>query len=301
MRVVAVLNRDSGTLQTSDLDLVLSHIDRTFKSAGHGIECRAVNGAQFAAAVEDAAHADVVLAGGGDGSISTASAICWKNEKALAILPTGTMNLVARTLQVPLEIFSAVEALAAGSIVSCDIATANDRPFIHQFSVGLQPSVVADRNSYEYRSRWGKLLAGVRATAARLFRPPSVTVVSDTEHEHLRERLSVLVVSNNPYGSGHMPYADRLDQGILGFYRAPVMSTGANLKLAADLVAGTWESNPNFFQGTCRSVELEFPTKRKNAVALLDGELVPLERRVSIAMHPGVLRILAPNKPGKDP
>lgn len=294
MRVAAVLNRDSGTLATSDLDMLIEHIKREFVSAGYQIECQAIPGVHFQSAIEDAARADVVLAGGGDGSISTAAAICWERGKVLAILPAGTMNLVARTLKIPLDIFQAVTAVSRGIIVPCDIATANGRPFVHHFSVGLQPGVVSERNTLEYRSRWGKLIASLRALAARISRPPSVSVVSETEQERRRERVSVLTVSNNPFGPGHLPYADRLDQGLLGLYRAPVMGAGKNLKLATDLVAGTWESNPDFLQSACRKLELEFPSMRKNQQALIDGELVPLERHVSIAIHPASLQVLAP-------
>lgn len=294
MRIAAVLNRDSGTLKTSDVDAIARHIDREFRSTGHLIDCRVVGGDGYEAAIEEAAAADVVLAAGGDGSISAAAALCWRHKKALAILPAGTMNLVARTLGVPLDIHAAVSALAQGHIINCDIATANGQPFIHQYSVGLQPMIVADRNKYDYGSRLGKMAASLRAMVARLRRPPRETVVWETEKERRQDRLSILAVSNNPYGPGHMPFADRLDQGVLGFYRAPVLSAGANLKLAADLVAGTWESNPDFSQEICRRVDLTFPSRRKNAIALIDGELIALEHAVSIAIHPGELRILTP-------
>lgn len=301
MRIRAVLNKDSGTLRTSDIGAVISHIDREIRSAGHSIDCTAVAGSQFDAAINDAASADMVLAGGGDGSISTAAAICWRRQKPLAILPAGTMNLIARSLQIPLGIQDAVTTICRGEIIPCDIATANERPFIHQFSVGLQPNVVADRNAYEYHSKLGKIIASVRAMTNRLARPPSITVVSETEDERSKDRLGILAVSNNPYGPGHLPYADRLDQGVLGFYRAPVLSAGRNLKLAADLVAGTWEANPDFLQGTCRHVELEFTSRRRNNKALIDGELIPLDKRVSIAIHPGTLRILAPSSQSGNP
>ncbi|WP_407815538.1 diacylglycerol kinase family protein, partial [Staphylococcus aureus] len=53
-----------------------------------------------------------IIAGGGDGTISAAAGIAWKQGIALGIVPAGTMNLFARSLKLPLDIRQALETLA---------------------------------------------------------------------------------------------------------------------------------------------------------------------------------------------
>ena len=55
----------------------------------------------------------VLMAGGGDGTISAAADVAWKARVPLAVLPAGTMNLFARALKIPLELNAALESLAS--------------------------------------------------------------------------------------------------------------------------------------------------------------------------------------------
>lgn len=97
MRFVAVLNKDGGTLRTTDLDAFSEKMKTVFlQAAGHTVDIRVVEGKDVVSALEKAAamrSVDVVLAGGGDGTISAAAAVLMNRKTALAILPAGTMNL----------------------------------------------------------------------------------------------------------------------------------------------------------------------------------------------------------------
>src|SRR4051812_31452565 len=104
MRFAAVLNRDGGTLRTIDLSAFSDRMRQTLESAGHSIDIDIVAGKEIVAALDKAASrrgVDVVLAGGGDGTISAAAARLMNKKKALAVLPAGTMNLFARGLGIP--------------------------------------------------------------------------------------------------------------------------------------------------------------------------------------------------------
>src|SRR5690606_6356295 len=102
-------------------------------------------------------------AGGGDGTISAAAGVCFRHGKALGVLPAGTMNLAARTLRMPLDLEEAIAAIAGGRFYNVDIATANGRPFVHQFSVGLHARLVQAREKIHYSNRWQKMFASGRA------------------------------------------------------------------------------------------------------------------------------------------
>lgn len=297
MRINAVLNREGGTLKTTDLDTYVVHLRDQFEQAGHDLSCSVVPASNIVEALTLAANSaecDVILAGGGDGTISAAAGIAWRADKAIGVIPAGTMNLFARSLAVPLNIHNAAGALALGRITQCDIATANGRPFVHQYSVGLQPRIVERRDALDHNSRVEKMIAGVRAAFGTFVRPPAFRVRLTLDGHRVEEKANLVTVSNNPFGEGHIPYADSLDNGVLGVYRAGLLSPSAAVKLATDLLIGSWSSNPDFRATTAREVLIEFPRKKRNVSAVIDGELVSLESAVEIKIHRGELKVLVP-------
>lgn len=296
MRIIAVLNRDGGTLRTMDLDAFCVTAVATFAKYGHQLDCQIVAGSEVAATLRKAAASSgvgAILAGGGDGTISTAAAIAYETGVPLAVLPVGTMNLFARALKVPLQLEEALEALAAGEIGAVDIATANERPFVHQFGVGIHARLVRIRENMTYRSRIGKMLASLRAIAAAAIRPPKFDAEFHTSTGVETRRVSGIAVSNNPLGAGQI-HADRLDAGVLGVYVAAPVSTLELLKLAADLFIGTWRASPVVSEYEAQQVTLHFPKRKRGAHAVIDGELIKLDQSVTLTLQPLALKVILP-------
>ncbi|TIO14583.1 MAG: diacylglycerol kinase family lipid kinase, partial [Mesorhizobium sp.] len=136
----AVLNKDGGTLRTTDVAAFADRVRELLEAAGHSVQIDIVAGGEIATALEKAIamrNVDVVLAGGGDGTVSTAASLLMNKKKALAILPAGTMNLFARSLGIPQTLEAALKAFTDAEVKAVDMATANGRPFVHQFSIGM--------------------------------------------------------------------------------------------------------------------------------------------------------------------
>src|SRR6185503_7523507 len=101
MRLTLLLNRNAGTLRTLDPDQVLAEIAEIFRAHGDEVIAEALDGAETIAAIERNCAGDgpdVIVVGGGDGTISAAAGAVAKCGKTLGILPLGTMNLFARSL-----------------------------------------------------------------------------------------------------------------------------------------------------------------------------------------------------------
>ena len=296
MRIVAILNRDGGTLRTMDLDAFSATAKDIFDRHGHVLDCEIVAGNQVEKRLQAAAtdkQVDAVLAAGGDGTISTAARIAFTTGKPLAVLPAGTMNLFARALKVPLGLPEALEAIAAGHIGVVDIATANERPFVHQFGVGIHARLVRIREEMSYGSRIGKMLASLRAIGAAAINPPQFEAELHTGSALEKRRVSGIAVSNNPLGDGRL-HADRLDAGMLGVYIAAPVTTSALLKLAADVLIGSWRDSPMVSEKEVEEVTLHFPKRKRGAMAVIDGELIKLDRSVVLKVHPGALKVIFP-------
>lgn len=302
MRFLAILNRDGGTLRTLDVQALAGRIQTVLSEAGHSVEVRIVNAREVDAALSDQAarrDADVVLVGGGDGTVSAAAAQLMDTGKILAVLPAGTMNLFARGLGIPLTLEAALTAFATGRVRNIDIATANSRPFIHQFSVGLHARLVQLRSRLEFRSRLGKIWASIRSALGAMTNPPSMRVSLLMDGTEVLVSTTGIGVSNNLFGEGHLPYADIPDAGVLGVYVSKAATRTEILHLFIDIARGRWEASERVEVYEARAVVINvlFPRRRRQR-CVIDGELCRLDRQTKIEIRPGALRVLVPDAAG---
>lgn len=297
MEALALINGDSGTLKTTDMPSFESHVRSEFEKAGHAVTLIRVDRTGMAEALDQAraSQAELLIAAGGDGTVSALAELAWRSNRILGVLPGGTMNLYAGTLKLPADIFAAVSALAPGEEVTADIATANGAPFINQYSVGFHPRAVKLRNRMDYGSRLGKIWATLRAMFSVMTDPPSFPARFQlNESEPRTEQITALSVSNNLLGTGHSLFADKYNGYRLGVYRTPQVKPMEAVKLILDLIVGTWAENKNVIIQEAQQLTVEFPRRRDNAKALKDGELVDLPSRVDFKIEKDALRVLLP-------
>lgn len=297
MRFVGVFNRDGGTFRTMDIDQLVADAKHIFAENGHSLEVEIIAGSELIPTLDRVVarkDIDVLLAGGGDGTISSAARAAFRSGVTLAVLPAGTMNLFARSLQLPLDLAGALDAIAKGEVRAVDIATANGTPFVHQYSVGIHTRLVRIREGMTYRSRLGKIWASIHAVMLAIRRPPRFEAEIRSTRGLESRQCSAIIVSNNPFGEGHIPHADRLDTGRLGVYIAATMTPNELARLSAEVMLGTWKASPLIAEREVSEVSLRFRHKKSSALATIDGELVPLESRVDLKIHPGALNVVAP-------
>jgi diacylglycerol kinase (ATP) len=89
---------------------------------------------------------DVVCAIGGDGTVNETINGLAGSDVPLAIVPTGTVNVLAMELGVPLEPPDAVLLLSSGNVSWIDLGLAGDRYFGLMAGVGMDAAVVASLN-----------------------------------------------------------------------------------------------------------------------------------------------------------
>ena len=296
MRFVAVLNRDGGTLRTTDLDAFSERMRKTLEDAGHTVEIDIVSGKQLIKALDKAAKADadVVLAGGGDGTISAAAARLMDSDKALAILPAGTMNLFARSLGIPLTLDAAVKSFGDGETKKVDIASANGKPFVHQFSIGMHAKMVHLRSKMEFGSKFGKIRASAKAAWNTVLNPPAIDVVLTIGDTEIVTRTTGIGITNNLFGEGHLPYADHPDGGVLGIYVTVAQQRVEVLRFLLNMARGKWRDNDQVEIHEAHKVKLKITSRWRRLKSVVDGELGNLDEETEILIHPGALRVIVP-------
>ena len=299
MKLQAVFNRDGGTFKTTDMDAYCARAAEVFTGAGHEFCVSVVSGddvVEAMQAVVDEGRAEALIAGGGDGTISAAAGICWDAGLPLGVVPAGTMNLFARSLQLPLDIWEVLDTLASADVRAVDIASVNGKPFVHQFSAGMHARMVRMRETMEYSSRLGKMRASTRAAMALIVRPPRFEVNFDidadghNEHRH----VSAISVSNNPFGENPLFYPDDLTTGRLGIYLADPLTSAGVVHLVFDILRGKLRDNEAVTMATAKVVKMQFPKRHKGSLCVIDGELQRMPRDVEIRIHAGELKVLAP-------
>lgn len=291
-----ILNRDGGTLRTLDLDLFCSRATDILEREGHTVDIAITDGDGLVAELEKAASGscDAVMAGGGDGTVSAAAGILKGTDKALAVLPAGTMNLFARSLGIPLNLEEAVEAFSQGFIRAVDLGSADGHIFVHQFSVGLHAKLIRLREKQTFRSRVGKIWASLRAGFSAFFRPPRLKARLEVDGRQMNVSTTGIGITNNLFGEGHLPYADMPDGGVLGVYVTRAWRRRDLARFFVNMALGRWKTNAHVDIYTAKTVKLMLLSRHRRFGCAIDGELSDLAETTTLKILPGVLKVIEP-------
>lgn len=297
--VLVVLNSRAGSLLGRDGNEVMCEVEEALASSGRKqrqVTVKLVQGKAIVRAIEKAAAGeyDTLIVGGGDGSVNCAISSLYGTGKTLGVLPLGTMNLLARDLEVPSEIGPALRALAAGRVKCIDVGTLNGR-FFHTLS-GLGFFSHMARAREEVRGLPGRVMQ-VGMAAFRAFQRTGRFSVSLTiDGKRLKADTYALLVTVNRF-SGDEWKRDTLSGGTLEVHVATDESALSRLKAGADLITGGWRDNPGIESHSAQRIRIR--SARKRVWVATDGERVregiPLEYRVV----PGALNVIFP-KPAPD-
>lgn len=210
-----IINGRSGAGENAPLaDRVSAFL--TARGLRHRVEVVGT-GADLPAAVARATAGDagIVVAGGGDGTIATVAAALLDTSKALGLLPLGTFNHFAGSLDVPTELDAALEVLAAGPTRSVGVGEVNGRVFVNNSSLGLYPEAIQRReDAYRHVGR-NRIISYLSAALALAERPNFLSLHLVADDVPLARRTPLLFVGANAYQMAgfNMPGAECLETG----------------------------------------------------------------------------------------
>lgn len=143
---------------------------------------------------------DLVILGGGDGTISGLVDLLLGKDVKLGILPLGTANSFARTLGIPLDIDGAIEVLRTGEPRRIDLGVIDGDYFANCAAVGISPQIAATvpHGLKKVLGRVGYL--GWAAYQFTHFKP--FTLIVDDGSGEKRMRVVEVRISNGPYHGG---------------------------------------------------------------------------------------------------
>jgi diacylglycerol kinase (ATP) len=236
------------------------------------------------------AEVDLVIAAGGDGTINALIGPLVDHPKPLGIIPLGTANDLARTLNLPNAIPDACAVIAAGQTRRIDVTTVNGRYFCNVASVGLSVDI-ARLLTGQTKRKWGVLAYAVASIRGlRGLRHFHATMQSP-EGEIRTRSVQIAVGNGKFYGGGMVVAADAaIDDHVMHVFSLEVEHWWEMLALFPALRRGShiyWRRTR-----TLVTSDLRITTRRPRTIDI-DGELA-LRTPAHFRILPAAITVFCP-------
>lgn len=238
-----------------------------------------------------ARESELVIAVGGDGTVADVASGVLDTDAVIGIIPTGSTNVIARSLGIPLQPARAARTLLRETVVRrFDVAVAADRVVVHIAGCGFDALMMRDvKHSHKRVARW---LAYVPAALKHVNAPPAdYRITIDGETKEITARM--VLVANGSFIID--PWFQvgrniRSNDGILDvcIYAPPDLWSAFTLSLW--FVLGRVYRSRHFAQFRGRHIRIDASPP---AAVELDGDYTgttPLE----LQLRAGAIPILAP-------
>lgn len=285
-----VLNTGSGR---DDAHNVQSIIQRVLDAAGRRYELMCVDDGRRLPAIAQQAverareQQGVVVAAGGDGTLSAVAQEVLGSGLPFGILPQGTFNYFGRTYGIAQDTEVATQVLLQAQPQPVQVGLVNGRLFLINASLGLYPQLLEDREAYKQRygrSRWVAMWSAL-VTLARAHRQLTLELEHGGQVQTLR--TPTIVVGNNALQLEQIGIEEvsALSQDqLVAMGTKPIGTFGMYGLVLRGLLSRLGDADHVFSFGFNRLVVRVKRSKRRIKVAL-DGEIqwldTPLEFRVS--------------------
>lgn len=239
---------------------------------------------------------DLIILGGGDGTVSAAVDFLVKRDAVLGILPLGTANDFARTLEIPFDLEKACETIAQGKVVDVDLGLIGDNYYVNVASTGLGVEVTRTLSPLLKRSLGA--LAYPVATAVAFFRhkPFAATITfpyEDNPPATFERLLQVAVGNGRFYGGGMIVAPDSsLDDRALDVYAIELGTPGDLAGVIRYFKSGEFVKSNCVSHYQTTNVHIETTPQLPINV---DGELVARTPE-TFSVAPNALKVLVPEK-----
>ena len=268
IRALLIINPNSRMGAEADITEGIQLLE----SAGFVLIKTESKSAQDTSILIDRHHQEIemVIVGGGDGSINSAADAVYRHQLTLAILPLGTANDLARSLGLPKDLLEVFKIIAANKHRRIDLGSFDGRYFFNAANIGLGTRVTRALTP-EIKKRWGVLSYLYAAFAAfKRNRPFRATIVVDDTHYCVRS-IQLAVGNGRFYGGGNLiDESATIEDGSLKLYSLPPQTMWELLMVAPWLRAGKQRQLERIFTAVGRRIEI---TAHPNREIYADGEL----------------------------
>lgn len=234
---------------------------------------------------------DLVIIGGGDGTLNAAVDALVETQLPLGILPLGTANDLARTLEIPNSLPEACKIIARGKIRRIDLGWVNGKHFFNVASLGLSVQITKHLTK-EAKRRWGVFAYAITALKVILQTRPFRAEIRINGESISVKTVQIAVGNGRYYGGGMAVVHDAtIDDQRLDLYSLELRHWWQIIAVLPAMRGGrhtTWRD-----VRTLQGQEIQVYTRRPRSINT-DGEITthtPAEFRVI----PQALAVLVPD------
>lgn len=291
-RLIAIVNAAAGDEGKREIADGLMPV-----FADHGFDARLVmagDGSEMDSVARDAVRAkpDIIVAGGGDGTINAIAAHVAGTGIALGVLPLGTLNHFAKALRLPLDPQLAATVVASGKTAVIDVGEVNGKIFLNNSSLGLYPRLVRRREEQQEQLGRGKWPAALWAAITLLRRHPLLDVRLTVNGKCINRRAAVVFIGNNVYSMSGLSIGERerLDCGQLSLFVTHRNGRRGLLALALRALFGRLRGAAGLDALVTEAVDIE--SRHMRLPVSIDGEVVSLDAPLRYRIRPGALTVI---------
>lgn len=233
---------------------------------------------------------DLVVAVGGDGTINEIASELVNSNTTLAIIPMGSGNGFARSLEIPLKIKSACELIASGSVCAIDVGKINDRFFF--LLVGIGFDAVVGRAFEEHNHRGPLPYFYLSAKKFLNYKPENFHLISNGKKIKISP-FQLTIANGKQYGNNaHIAPDAILNDGLLNVYilhRLPFYRLFTQLP---KMFLGKLDNVPDTDFFTSSHLKI---IRENDAVINVDGEPINASANLEISLIPKSLKLVTPS------
>ncbi len=236
---------------------------------------------------------NVLVAVGGDGTINGVASQLLGKDIALGVVPMGTLNHLAKDLNIPFDIDEAVEVLAKGSTEQIDVGMVNNSIFLNNSSIGLYSKLVHYREEHQ-KAGWSKRFAIVKGLVNVFKKYSFLDIEIEVGNEMKVVKSPLVFVGNNVYQIEGFDLGSRtsLQKGILSLYIVKHSTRMSFAKLCLRSLLGKLSGHEQFEEYTTKHATLN--TKKPVLRVALDGEVVSLQTPLRFEIKEKALTVITP-------
>ncbi len=239
--------------------------------------------------------ADLLFVWGGDGMVQRCLDAVGDAAVAVAILPAGTGNLLARNLGVPLDLAGAVDVGVHGARRPIDVGCINGERFAVMAGAGLDALMIGDVDR-DMKRRFGRA-AYVWTGAKHLRSEPFVARIDVDGHRWFKGPAGCVLVGNVSRVFGGIEAFDdaRPDDGQLELGVVTAKGTVQWLRALTRTAVGRADRSP-FVQAT-KAAKIDVRFDRKVPYEL-DGGEKKATKRLKIRVQSDAVTVCVPESDG---
>ena len=288
-KVLFIVNPVSGKGKKEDIELqVRENLDKS------GFEFEIMESTHPGHAIELSKNAadngyQIVVAVGGDGTVNEVGQALVGTNTALAIIPTGSGNGLARHLKIPFNVAKAIRIINRCKIIKIDTGTLNEKAFLSVAGIGYDAYVA--RKFAKAGKRGFSTYFRIVSREYSMYRPRKYNISTDGTMIK-RRALLITFANSNQFGNNTSLDAEAvIDDGFIDVCIVKRIPFPFVPLYAPLLFLKKFHKTHYIEIIKAKSVTI---TRKKGRAVHLDGDPHKMGKRLEMKVNPLSLNIIVP-------